>query len=97
MTPSPAISRSVCDLQPHAAFTLKLFTDAGRVEHLHARVALACVHSHSRKVRAVAMQVANKAIELLMSNDGQEVCCTDEADAQRLKRLGTAKSRQAAS
>lgn len=41
-------------------------------------------------------EVANKAIELLMSNDGQEVCCTDEADAQRLERLGTAKSRQAA-
>lgn len=40
-------------------------------------------------------EVANKAVELLMSNDGQEVCCQGADDARRLKQLGTAKSRQA--
>lgn len=41
------------------------------------------------------LQVANKAIELLMFNEGQEVCCTNESDARRLETLGTAKLRQA--
>lgn len=37
----------------------------------------------------------SQAIELLMSNDGQEVCCQGADDVRRLETLGTAKSRQA--
>lgn len=40
--------------------------------------------------------MANKVVELLMVNEGQEVCCQGTSDAARLEQLGTARSRQQA-
>lgn len=37
--------------------------------------------------------VANKVVELLMVNAGQEVCCQSADDTDRLERFGTAQSR----
>lgn len=37
--------------------------------------------------------VANKVVELIMVNEGQEVCCQSAADTDRLERFGTAKGR----
>ncbi len=45
---------------------------------------------------ALRAQVANKVVELLMVNEGQEVCCQGTSDAARLEQLGTARSRQQA-
>lgn len=39
------------------------------------------------------LQVANKVVELLMVNAGQEVCCQSADDARRLEEFGTAQSR----
>jgi len=43
-----------------------------------------------------AFDVANKIVELLMVNEGQEVCCQGADDTARLQRLGTARDRQQA-
>ena len=54
---------------------------------------LSCVDAVIAAVRA---QVANKVVELLMVNEGLEVCCQGTSDAARLEQLGTARSRQQA-
>jgi hypothetical protein len=74
----------VAHLQPHTTDQSHMFRSAMRGYRFFNTLSWLC-----------SWQVANKAIELLMSNDGQEVCCQGADDVRRLETLGTAKSREA--